>query len=277
MASFHGLFGTGSCFLAFYCHTFVLCSLFFVSEYFASAVVLVPGVVLTLGSGFVFGMAFGMGVGVVLGTLVVFVGASAAAVVSFLLGRYLLRQQMQKFTKKYAILEALEAALEKNGWRIFILLRLCPIIPFGVLNYVAGVTSVIFRDYCVALIAILPGTILYVFLGASAGSVSESAMSGKNNATITIVVSVVGAVFGFLAIGVTTRFARKELNRILDERRQSDADDQEEEQEFAMEDTTREDVRNIHTDTQVSGTSTMNATTDTPKSVSSRNLREIDV
>ncbi|CAB9530508.1 transmembrane protein 41A [Seminavis robusta] len=189
--------------------------------YLVATVFFIPGAILTLGAGFTFGMAFGLGAGVVVGTLAVFLGAGAGAIVSFLLGRYLLRQQMQRLTKKYAIMEALEAALEKKGLRIFILLRLSPIIPFNVINYVAGVTSVSFRDYSIALFAILPGTILYVFLGASAGSLADSAMSGDNS-TVTIIVAVVGAVFGFLAIFVTTRFAKKELNRVLEERRQAD-------------------------------------------------------
>merc|ERR1711865_1280916 len=106
---------------------------------------------------------------------------------------------MGKLTTKYAIFQALEAALEKKGLRIFILLRLSPIIPFSLLNYAAGITSVSLRDYVLALFAILPGTVLYVFLGASAGSLTESATSG-NNATLAICITVVGAVFGILAI-----------------------------------------------------------------------------
>lgn len=208
-----------------------------------ATIFLIPGVILTLGSGFVFAMAFGLGAGVALGTLVVFLGASAGAIVSFLLGRYLLRQQMQKLTKKYAIFEALEAALEKNGLRIFLLLRLSPIIPFGALNYIAGVTSVVFRDYCIALFAILPGTILYVFLGASAASLTDAAMNGSS-ATIAIVVSVVGAVFGFLAIFVTTRFAKKELNRVLEERRRADGNG--EEQQGIQEECQNEEGSSTH-------------------------------
>ena len=165
-------------------------------------------------------MAFGLGGGVILGTLAVFLGASAGAMVAFLIGRYLLRDQMLKLTKKYAIFEALEAALAKNGLRIFALLRLSPLVPFNVINYIAGVTSVSFRDYVISLVAILPGTILFVFLGASAGSLTESATSGGDNATVTIIVAVVGAVFGILAIVTTTRYAKRELQRVTEERRQ---------------------------------------------------------
>jgi uncharacterized membrane protein YdjX (TVP38/TMEM64 family) len=91
------------------------------------------------------------------------------------------------------------------------------------LNYTAGALSVSFRDYVLALFAILPGTILYVFLGASAGSLTDSANSGQDP-TVTIVVVVVGIVFGVLAIYLTTRYARKELNRLLEERRVAESE-----------------------------------------------------
>ena len=113
----------------------------------------------------------------------------------------------------YKILKALDTALGSKGFRIMALLRLSPIVPFNVINYVAGVTAIGWKEYALALIAILPGTVLYVFLGASAGSLADSAGSG-NNGTVTIVVIVVGVVFGVFAIGLTSYYAKKELNKI---------------------------------------------------------------
>lgn len=97
--------------------------------------------------------------------------------------------------------------------------RLSPIIPFSPLNYIAGALRVSLRDYIVSLLAIIPGTVLYVFLGASAGSLADSSSSGSSNTTVTIVIVVVGIVLGVLAIWLTTRYARKELHRIIEERR----------------------------------------------------------
>ena len=99
-----------------------------------------------------------------------------------------------------------------------LLYRLSPIIPFSALNYLAGALSVSFRDYLLSLFAIIPGTVLYVFLGASAGSLADSSSSGSSNTTVTIVIVVVGIVLGVLAIWLTTRYARKELHRIIEER-----------------------------------------------------------
>lgn len=190
----------------------------FMIVYFVATVLFVPGSILTLGAGFVFANAFGLGPGVLLGSLSVFFGASSGAIVSFLLGRYLLREWVQGLTKKYAIFEALDIAMAEKGFRIMALLRLSPIIPFNAINYIGGVTAISFRSYCLSLIAILPGTTLYVFLGASAGSLADSAGSGSSS-KITIVVIVVGAVFGVAAIFVTSYYAKKELNKVVETRR----------------------------------------------------------
>ena len=102
--------------------------------------------------------------------------------------------------------------------------RLSPIIPFSALNYLAGALSVSFRDYLLSLFAIIPGTVLYVFLGASAGSLADSSSSGSSNTTVTIVIVVVGILLGVIAICLTTRYARKELHRIIEERQNLERD-----------------------------------------------------
>ncbi len=188
----------------------------FVGVYFIATVFFVPGTILTLGAGFVFSSAFGLGVGVVLGTLAVFLGASSGATVSFLLGRFLLRDWVSSLTGKFAVFEALDVSLAENGFKIMSLLRLSPLIPFNALNYIGGVTSISFRDNTLALIFILPGTILFVFLGSSAGSLSDS--EEMDDPTVTIITIVFGIVFGFLGVGVTTYYAKKELHRVLEKR-----------------------------------------------------------
>mmetsp|Transcript_739 Transcript_739/g.1098 ORF Transcript_739/g.1098 Transcript_739/m.1098 type:complete len:292 (-) Transcript_739:351-1226(-) len=196
----------------------------FIGVYFLATVLFIPGSVLTLGSGFVFANAFGLGLGVYLASVSVFFGASTGAITAFLLGRYLLREWVQKLTKKYVIFEAIDAALGDKGFRIMALLRLSPIIPFNALNYIAGVTSVPFLAYVWSMFAILPGTVLYVFLGASAGSLADSASSGGTS-KIRIVTIVVGFVFGVIAVAATSYYAKKELRKIT-EREEMEKEDE---------------------------------------------------
>jgi uncharacterized membrane protein YdjX (TVP38/TMEM64 family) len=216
----------------------------FVAVYVLSAVFFVPGSLLTLGAGFVFTTALAsLGRGVLLASVAVFVGASLGAIASFLLGRYLFRDGfVARLTKKYSVFEAIDKALEDKGLRIMVLLRLSPIIPFNVLNYVSGVTAIKLWHYVIACLGMIPGTVLYVFLGASAGSLSEigseddtemneageeTPSSGNNNKTVTIVTIVVGVIFGVAAVAITSYYAKKELNKVLEEKEKEKKEEQE--------------------------------------------------
>lgn len=80
-----------------------------VAVYAIATVAFVPGAVLTIGSGFVYGNALGLGWGVAVASAVVFVGASTGAIISFLLGRYLMREWVgERFVERYPVIKALD-------------------------------------------------------------------------------------------------------------------------------------------------------------------------
>jgi len=186
----------------------------YIVVYFFATLICVPGALLTLGAGFVFSAANGGSLvhGVTLGTLAVFVGSSTSSVVAFLLARYLLYDRVRRLSLRYSIFEALDIALSEKGLRIMCLLRLSPITPFVLLNYIAGVTTVTLKNYALSISCMVPGMVLYAFLGASAGSLTDKA----ENRTVTTVAVVLGVVFGGLAIGLTSHYARSELNKEVD-------------------------------------------------------------
>ena len=117
-------------------------------------------------------------------------------------------------------MKALDEALKENGLKIFLLLRLSPIIPFNAINYIGGVTSIQLKHYSLALIGILPGTVLYVFIGATAGSLTESenAVSGP----WAIAAIVIGIVFGLLAVFAASYYAKREFNKIVAEQQEQE-------------------------------------------------------
>lgn len=61
---------------------------------------------------------------------------------------------------------ALDTAIAKEGFKVILLLRLSPIFPFALSNYLYGVTSVDFLEYMMGtLIGFFPGTLAYVYGG----------------------------------------------------------------------------------------------------------------
>ncbi|KAL9180090.1 hypothetical protein ACHAXT_008060 [Thalassiosira profunda] len=186
---------------------------------FLATLAFIPGALLTIGCGVVYGMIGGLGRGTAIGSAVVFVGAAVGSEASFVVGRYLLRDCVGRWVERYRIFHAVDKAMEKNGFRIFFLLRLSPIIPFNALNYMAGATAVTLRDYTLALIGLLPGTVLYVFVGASAGSAMGMGKDGDDSVSrgARIASIVAGVVLGVLGVIAVSYYAKKELNRIVAE------------------------------------------------------------
>ena len=143
---------------------YIVCELFFV-----------PGSILTIGSGFALKQAYGSTWKAwSIGVIAVFVGAYISAIICMLLGRFVFRELAQKLANKYPMVEALDKALETEGLKLMLLMRLCPLIPFSPLNYIMGITSVSFRDYCIGLVSITPATCVYVFIGTTLSSLYEA-------------------------------------------------------------------------------------------------------
>ncbi len=149
----------------------VLGPVVFVAGYAAAVVGFVPGSLLTLAGGALFGVVRGVGY--------VFAAAVLGSTVSFLIARHLAREAVARRIEGDARFRAIDRAIGEQGRRIVFLLRLSPVFPFSLLNYALGLTRVRLVDYLVAAIGMLPGTILYVYLGKLGGDVAAAAGGGR--------------------------------------------------------------------------------------------------
>ena len=137
----------------------------FVPFYALWVTLLLPGVWASMLAGALYGT--------LLGSLVVFVGASLGAIAVFLLGRSWLREWARRRMAAAPKWLAVEQAVSREGLRLVLLTRLSPAFPFSLLNLAYGLSEVSLRDYCLGLIGILPGTVLFCALGALAGDVAR--------------------------------------------------------------------------------------------------------
>jgi len=126
--------------------------------YVLATVLLIPGSVLTLASGFLYGPWYG--------TLIVSAFSTIGAFIAFLLARFGFRSFFKEKSMQYPKWQRYEKLIEKDSKKITCLLRLSPVFPFNILNYMLGLTSLSSRDYVLASwLGMLPGTFLYVYLG----------------------------------------------------------------------------------------------------------------
>jgi hypothetical protein len=105
-------------------------------------------------------------------------------------------------------------ALETNGLKIMILLRLSPLIPYNALDYISGVTSIPLRNYSLALIGILPGTILFCFVGATASSLADGSLDASGHRGLRIFTMAFGLIAAFAGVYAASYYSKLELDKV---------------------------------------------------------------
>ena len=183
-------------------HLGVAGAFIFIGVYALAALLFLPGAIFTIAAGLVYG--------IVGGTAVAIVGATLGAGIAFLAGRYLFRNRIKKFAGKNKKFGAIDDAIGKQGWKIVGLLRLSPLIPFNVSNYFYGITAIGFWPYLLAsFVGMLPGTLLYAYLGA----IGQAGLSGGKKGYSPLEWTFLG--IGLLAtIGVTIFVSRLAKNAL---------------------------------------------------------------
>ncbi|MDD9910715.1 MAG: TVP38/TMEM64 family protein [Ahrensia sp.] len=172
----------------------------FVVVYAITAFLLVPGSFLTLAAGVIWGVG---------GFAIVVVGATLGSSISFLAARYLFQDKVQEKVKDYPKFRAVNDAIGDEGWKVVGLLRLSPALPFSLQNWFLGITPVGFWPAQIAtFFGIMPGTLLYVWIGSLGGS----AASGDTSTVRYIVFAI-----GILATLVVTWFVTKKAQAKLKE------------------------------------------------------------
>jgi uncharacterized membrane protein YdjX (TVP38/TMEM64 family) len=126
----------------------------------------------------------------------------------------LFREWVVRLASSYPIFRAIDRALENNGLKIMVLLRLSPLIPYNALDYISGVTSISLFSYSVALVGLLPGTITFCAIGATASSLAEGTDRSENG-SLRVFALVFGLIFAFLGAGVASFYSKIELDMIL--------------------------------------------------------------
>lgn len=176
----------------------------FIGLYVAACVAFVPASLLTLAAGALFG--------VLRGTIVVFIGAALGALLSFLIARYLARDWVAARVHSDPRFAAIDRAIAAQGRRVVFLLRLSPVIPFGLLNYALGLTQVRATDFMIASLGMLPGTLLYVYSGSLARVVYDVDRAPQAPGTARYAFFGIGLVATAIVTVLITRIARRALS-----------------------------------------------------------------
>ena len=175
----------------------------FILIYMIATVAFVPSSILTLGAGVVFA--------VVLGSIYAFIGATIGATAAFLVGRYLMRGWISKKIEGNDKFKAIDEAVAKEGFKIVFLARLSPVFPFILLNYAFAISGVSLKDYFLGSIGMIPGTVMYVYIGSLAGSLAMIGTEQPTNPALQWATRIISLIATVAVTVYVTRVARKAL------------------------------------------------------------------
>ncbi len=173
----------------------------FFSLYVLLATLSMPGIsVLTVAAGAVFGLGWGV--------LLVSFASSLGATLSFWLARYLLGDSLRARMGPRVL--AVRTHVEREGAFYLLSLRLMPVVPFGVINLLMGLTAMRTRTfYAVSQIGMLASTVVFVSAGQQLGSIQNASEALKPD--------MLGALLG---LGLLVAFLPKIAKRVLERLRQ---------------------------------------------------------
>ena len=209
----------------------------FIFVYGLCVIFLLPGTPLTLGGGYIYKLAYGWVGGVFMATFTSMAGSLFGSCSCFILGRYIMRNQVRKWGRKYPLFDAIDIAVSDNGFKIMCLLYLTPILPLGPVSYMIGTTSMPLVKFAMAKIGALPLMLLYVLIGASTdtffshddvntkdGKDTSSAVEGGDkkmgvDEETHRKMVLFGLILSIISMSLVSHFVKKELYKIFDKQK----------------------------------------------------------
>ncbi|KAJ4755318.1 SNARE associated Golgi protein family [Rhynchospora pubera] len=178
--------------------------------YIPLTVLAVPASVLTLGGGYLFGLF--------LGFIADSIGATIGATAAFLLGRTIGRPYVISKLKDYPKFQAVAIAIQRSGFKIVVLLRLVPLLPFNMLNYLLSVTPVSIGEYMLATwLGMMPITLALVYVGTTLKDLADVTHGWSEISTTRLVFIACGFTVSVILIICVTRVAKASLEKALAE------------------------------------------------------------
>ena len=128
----------------------------FVLLYGVATVAMVPGSIFDLAGGALFGPY--------LGTFLDLTGGSLGAALAFLVARYVARDWVESRAGRRT--QSIMRSVDADGWKFVAFVRLVPIFPYNVMNYLLGLTRIPFHHYMIATVVFMaPSTVVYTWIG----------------------------------------------------------------------------------------------------------------
>jgi uncharacterized membrane protein YdjX (TVP38/TMEM64 family) len=138
--------------------------LIYIIIYWLRPLIFFPATIITVLSGFLFGP---------IGILYTIIGANGSALVAFLVGFFFGQNVLSGEVEERTLIQRYTDRMRANSFETILIMRLI-FLPYDLVNYLAGFLRIRWLPFLLATaIGSIPGTISFVLLGASFGTLDE--------------------------------------------------------------------------------------------------------
>ncbi|KAI7871268.1 snare associated Golgi protein-domain-containing protein, partial [Spinellus fusiger] len=167
-------------------------------------------------SGYTFGFARGYPIS--------YISALLGAITCFLISRIWLKERVQRIMKNYPNLEAVVKAVEKRGFKLFVLIRLSPY-PFNLLNVMFAATNISFTHFALGTALTLTKIGLHIYIGANLTSFAKHVLGEEDEITdeerkadiVRYIAAIIGSVLAFGVMSYVYVVAKRAVKEVNDE------------------------------------------------------------
>lgn len=180
----------------------------FIGMFILNVTLFLPSVALILGAGFIFGFWKGL--------LAVWAGGAVGQSLSFLLARYLVKDMVATYVaKRWSKWDLVDHVLAQEGWKMVLLLRLSPVVPWNLLNIAMASTNVSFFQFTVAsAIGIGFESSVLCYFGSLAQNIRDIVSgNAKPEGKVVYILAGISIFFCFLAAILATLSVRRAMKR----------------------------------------------------------------
>jgi len=171
-------------------------------------VFVLPGIIFTLGAGFLFG--------VLKGSLYVVIGTTLGATIAFITAKHFFGERASMFLLSHPKMKIVDEEFRHEGWKFILLTRLVPFFPFKLSNYFFGVAQFSLRDFFFgSLFGIMPITIFNVYIGSLSADLATLGLRSSSRSKAEWIVYGIGFVITIGALVYITCLARKALDNYI--------------------------------------------------------------
>ena len=149
-----------------------------------------------------------------LAVMVNFIASLIGGLIAFLLGRWLFRDYISQIVASDERLVKLESAINEEAMQISILVRLSPLLPDELLNYVMSSSPISIRVFFLSNLSSIVYSLAYAYFGLAAGKLvfSGEGMDGFAESPVGTTLLIIGVIASILVTMVIARMTKNAVN-----------------------------------------------------------------